>query len=142
MTAINTDAFLPHPIDKVWRALTESELLAAWLMPNDFKPTRGHHFMFLTDAAPKSGFDGRIHCTVLRIEPPRLLAISWRSSGLDSTVTWRLQAEGQGTRLFLTHDGFNEFDPAQTATFKILNGGWSGHLQKRLEHILRGLETP
>ena len=142
MTAIITDAFLPHPISKVWRALTEPDLLANWLMPNDFKPTQGHHFTFHTDPFPASGFDGRIYCTVLRIEHPRLLAISWRSSDLDTTVTWRLEAEGHGTRLFLTHDGFNESDPAQAATFKILNGGWSGHLQRRLEQTLTGLETP
>ena len=29
---------LPDPPEKVWRALTEPELLAAWMMPNDIKP--------------------------------------------------------------------------------------------------------
>ena len=28
---------LPYPPEKVWRALTEPELLAAWLMPNDIQ---------------------------------------------------------------------------------------------------------
>ena len=41
---------------KVWRALTEPELLADWLMPNDIKPLVGHDFTFRTDPAP--GFDG------------------------------------------------------------------------------------
>jgi uncharacterized protein YndB with AHSA1/START domain len=31
----------PHPIDRVWAALTSSEALAAWLMPNDFQPVGG-----------------------------------------------------------------------------------------------------
>jgi uncharacterized protein YndB with AHSA1/START domain len=28
---------LPHPPEKVWRALTQSALVAEWLMPNDFE---------------------------------------------------------------------------------------------------------
>jgi Activator of Hsp90 ATPase homolog 1-like protein len=35
-----------HPIDRVWAALTSSEALAAWLMPNDFQPVPGHRFTF------------------------------------------------------------------------------------------------
>ena len=29
---------LPHPPEKVWRALTESSLIQEWLMGNDFEP--------------------------------------------------------------------------------------------------------
>jgi ATP-dependent Clp protease, protease subunit len=32
---------LPDPPEKVWRALTEAHLLAAWLMPNDLRPAVG-----------------------------------------------------------------------------------------------------
>ena len=31
-----------HPIERVWRALTDREALAQWLMPNDFEPVVGH----------------------------------------------------------------------------------------------------
>jgi uncharacterized protein YndB with AHSA1/START domain len=31
---IYLDTFLPHPPRKVWRALTEPDLIARWLMPN------------------------------------------------------------------------------------------------------------
>ncbi len=37
---------LPHPPAKVWRALTEPELLAAWLMVNNMRPLVGHSFTF------------------------------------------------------------------------------------------------
>jgi len=37
---------LPHPPAKVWRALTEPELLAAWLMANDMRALVGHRFTF------------------------------------------------------------------------------------------------
>jgi uncharacterized protein YndB with AHSA1/START domain len=34
--AIVYEVVYQHPIRSVWRALTEREALAAWLMPNDF----------------------------------------------------------------------------------------------------------
>jgi uncharacterized protein YndB with AHSA1/START domain len=43
---ISREYDLPHPPEKVWRALTESELLAAWLMANDMQPLIGHSFTF------------------------------------------------------------------------------------------------
>ncbi|MEV0732194.1 SRPBCC domain-containing protein [Polymorphospora sp. NPDC050346] len=137
MTAdIRTDAFLPHPPEKVWRALTDPDLLAAWLMPNTFEPRVGHRFTFRTDPVPATGFDGVVHCRVLALEPPRLLRISWAGGSLDTTVTWRLAAEGRGTRLFLTHEGFDDTDPAQQLTWRILGGGWRGQLARRLAATL------
>jgi uncharacterized protein YndB with AHSA1/START domain len=136
MTAIETDAFLPHPIDRVWRAITNSTLIAQWLMPNDFEPEEGHHFTFSTEAVPSQGFDGVIHCEVLEVVPPELLKIAWRSGDLDTTVSWRLSVEGQGTRMFLTHDGFDESNPGHVQTMAILGGGWRGHLARRLSEAL------
>ena len=138
-TAIHTDAFLPHPRERVWRAFSDPELMAAWLMPNDFSPRVGHRFTFRTDAVPGQGFDGVVHCEVLAVEPPRLLRISWASAGLDTTVTWRLEEEGRGTRLFLDHEGFDPGDARQQAVARILGGGWRGHLARRLEETLAGL---
>ena len=68
--AIHTDAFLPHPPEKVWRALTDSAVLASWLMPNDFQPRIGHRFTFRTEPVPTHGFDGIVHCEVLELVPP------------------------------------------------------------------------
>jgi uncharacterized protein YndB with AHSA1/START domain len=64
------------------------------------------------------------------------LRISWAGGGLDTTVTWDLVPEGRGTRLLLSHEGFDGGDPAQQATMRILGGGWTGHLARRLEHTL------
>jgi uncharacterized protein YndB with AHSA1/START domain len=136
-TTIRTDTFLPHSLDAVWRALTDPDLLAAWLMPNDFRPQVGHRFAFRTDPVPSQGFDGVVRCQVLELQPLRLLRISWAGGpGLDTTVTWELVAEGRGTRLFLTHDGFDDTDPQQQAVQRILGGGWRGHLARRLKQTL------
>jgi uncharacterized protein YndB with AHSA1/START domain len=36
---------MPHPPEKVWRALTEGSLMKEWLMDNDFEPFVGHRFI-------------------------------------------------------------------------------------------------
>ena len=139
MSAIETDMYLPHRVERVWEALTDPAQLAVWLMPNDFRPEVGHRFTFRTDPVPAHGFDGIVHCIVLDLQPPDLLAINWAGgASLNSVVTWRLVAEGRGTRMFLTHDGFDDNDPAQLATKRILGGGWQGHLARRLELLLAG----
>ena len=124
MAAIVVDQFLARPPGLVWRALTDSALLAQWLMPNDFQPVPAH------------GFDGIVHCQVLDLDPPRLLRFSWRAGPLDTTVSWRLVPERTGTRLLITHDGFDQSDPGQQMVMGILGGGWRGHLVKRLGALL------
>jgi uncharacterized protein YndB with AHSA1/START domain len=136
VSSIETDTFLAAPPSRVWEALTDPAQLAAWLMPNDFEPRVGHRFTFRTDPVPAYGFDGVIRCEVLDLRPAELLRISWVSSGLDTTVTWRLAAEGTGTRLFLSHDGFDDADPRQQATLRTLGNGWRGHLPRRLQDLL------
>jgi uncharacterized protein YndB with AHSA1/START domain len=136
MAAIEVDQFVGRPVQRVWQALTDPDLLARWLMPNDFKPVVGHQFTFRTEPVPQHGFDGIVHCQVLALDPPQLLRISWRGGTLDTTVTWRLVPEGTGTRLLITHDGFDDTDPAQQTAMKILGGGWRAHLASRMLSVL------
>ena len=51
--SIELEVDYPHPIARVWRALTESEALGSWLMPNDFQPRLSQRFTFCT--APQPG---------------------------------------------------------------------------------------
>ncbi|MET3521238.1 MULTISPECIES: SRPBCC domain-containing protein [unclassified Mesorhizobium] len=101
---------LADPPEKVWRALTEPELLAAWMMPNDITPEVGSRFAFAGPEAP-------IECEVLEAEPGRLLRYSWRERpgaddadklpALDSIVTFTLaRTVSGGTHLRIVHDGF------------------------------------
>ena len=85
----------PHPIEKVWRAVTDAELLGAWLMPNDFKPEVGHRFTFTTEPAP--GFDGVVHCEVLDVQAPHLVRYSWRGGPIDTVLTMHLESVASGT---------------------------------------------
>ena len=136
MASVEVGQFLPQPPERVWLALTDPALLGRWLMPNDFKPVIGHMFTFRTEPVPQHGFDGVVHCEVLALEPPRLMRFSWRSDILDTVVSWSLAAEGAGTRLLITHDGFDDTDPAQRTVMGILGGGWRGHLIRRLGTLL------
>ena len=48
---------MPHPPEKIWRALTEGQLMEEWLMKNDFQPEVGHRFTFRSTPVP--GWNGR-----------------------------------------------------------------------------------
>ncbi|MCM0678059.1 SRPBCC domain-containing protein [Micromonospora phytophila] len=136
VTTIRVDQFLAHPPAKVWRVLTDSDLIARWLMPNDFMPVVGHRFTFRTEPRPGQGFDGIVHCEVLDVDPPRRLRWAWRGGRLDTVVAWTLVAEGRGTRLFLEHAGFDPDDPVQQRTAALLDGGWRSRVWPRLAEAL------
>jgi uncharacterized protein YndB with AHSA1/START domain len=136
---ISVDEFLPHPPARVWRALVDPGELARWLMPNDFRPVVGHRFTLIGKPIEATGFSGTVHCEVLDIEPERMLRISWsdpEGSELDTVVTWTLEAEGRGTRLFLEHSGFDPDDPVQQMALRIMDSGWSSHVLRRLHVFL------
>jgi uncharacterized protein YndB with AHSA1/START domain len=129
LTTIRVDEFLPHPPAKVWRGLTDPELMARWLMPGDFKLEVGHRFTLRTAPMPAVRFDGVVHCQVIAFEHERMLRISWvdpgTENGLNSTVTWRLVPEGRGTRLFVEHAGFDPDNPYQQRSRRTMDGrGW------------------
>lgn len=139
--AIRLDEFLAHPPERVWTALTDSALIARWLMRNDFKPEVGHEFTFTTEPVPGGGFDGVIRCRVLELDPPRRLRIAWNGGPLESTVTWRLEPEGQGTRLFLDHEGFDPDDPRQVFAHRTLGSGWSSKVLPSLARLLAATDS-
>ncbi|MEX0955616.1 MAG: SRPBCC domain-containing protein [Rhizobiaceae bacterium] len=135
--AIVVERVMPHPADKIWRALTQSHLIADWLMKNDFEPVEGHKFTFR--ATPVPGWSGVTNCEVLTVDQPRRLAYSWgdgteSDSGLKTVVTWTLMPEGSGTRVKMEHAGFR---PQDESGYKGMGGGWPRILAK-LEEIAGG----
>jgi uncharacterized protein YndB with AHSA1/START domain len=118
-----------HPREHVWAALTSSEALAAWLMPNDFAPMVGREFTFRTRPAP--GFDGIVRCQVTELDPPARMVWSWAGGKIDTTVTFTLEAISPGrTRLRMHQVGFHGL--AGHLTRRILGSGWPGLLRRRL----------
>ena len=96
---------LQHPPEKVWRALTEPDLLAEWLLPVlGLKLEPGAAFTFKTQPYP--GWDGTVQCRFVEIEPQRRLRYTWSVPFLDTEVTFALTPTASGTRLSLVQSGF------------------------------------
>ncbi len=135
--------FFSHPIEMVWEYLTTSELMAQWLMKNDFQPVVGHDFQFRTGPIASLDFDGIFHCKVLEIDPLKKLSYSWLSGPgegkitLESVVTWDLQPKDNGTEVFLDHRGF-----AKEENLDFYNGlmhGWVEKFQK-FDNLLKAAQ--
>jgi uncharacterized protein YndB with AHSA1/START domain len=106
---------MPHPPEKIWRALTQGPLIEQWLMQNDFRPVVGHGFTFRT--APMPHWNGVVDCEVLVVEPHERLSYSWNTSGegaggLRTVVTWTLTPTHGGTQVRMEQSGFRAEDEA------------------------------
>ena len=69
---------IPYPPEKIWRALTQPQLIEEWLMKNDFKPAVGHRFNLRGD------WGGVLDCEVLAVEPNRTLSYTWNFAHDDA----------------------------------------------------------
>ncbi|PWE29371.1 polyketide cyclase [Maritimibacter sp. 55A14] len=111
----------PHPVEKVWKALTDPRLLGKWLMETDFAPVVGREFNMWCDDG--EGGTDRYICKLLALEPPRYMRWSWLLDGSqhlgETEVTFRLEETGTGTCLSIVHSG--DRDPKIIEAFK---GGW------------------
>lgn len=103
--AIKRELRFAQPPDAVWRALTDSNALAAWMYPNDFEPREGHKFTFRVPAHWDK-FDGVVHCQVVTCVAPRELVFTWVGGEIDTRVSYRLEPDGTGTRVWFEHAGF------------------------------------
>jgi uncharacterized protein YndB with AHSA1/START domain len=125
---------LPHPPEKVWRALTQGPLIKEWLMENDFQPVVGHRFNFRSTPMPQ--WDGIIDSEVLVVEPNKTLSYSWNSLGLVSVIVWTLLATSGGTLVRMEHSGFR---PDQQQAYQGANYGWRKFIGG-LERVVAGLQ--
>jgi uncharacterized protein YndB with AHSA1/START domain len=127
--SVTLERELPHAPEKVWQALTKKHLIEDWLMQNDFEPVIGHRFTLTSNW-------GSIACEVLEADPPKSLAYRWDSSGLESVVTWTLNAIEGGTLLRIDQTGFkSDF----IAAYNGAKAGWPRFLGG-LERVLAGME--
>lgn len=121
--------YFDESIDEVWRAITDSRVLARWLMENDFEARVGARFV-LRRTDRSSAWRGWVDCEVLDLQPPYRMVWAWSDGaeeGGPTQVIFELRSEGTGTLLTLKHVG-DERDE----TAKMIRERWPIKL-----HILR-----
>ena len=125
---------LPHPAQKIWRALTQGALIKEWLMDNDFEANVGHSFKFRSTPVPN--WDGVINGEVLVVEPDKKLSYSWGTMGMESVVIWTLAATSGGTLVRMEHAGFRS---DKDAAYKGAQYGWQKFIGN-MERVVAGMQ--
>jgi uncharacterized protein YndB with AHSA1/START domain len=140
---IRLERLLDAPVETVWRYLTEAELRQNWFMggtdarpDSEFDLVVDHDKLSDDENVPYpesyAQFKGAVWTEkVVRFEPPRLLETTFQG-GKNGTVTYELTAQGERTRLVLTHSGITSGTGAQD-----FGTGWNSHLTV-LEERLAG----
>jgi uncharacterized protein YndB with AHSA1/START domain len=116
--ALRFERLMAHPIERVWRAVTEPAELAQWFVaPVSWTPALGETF-------GGGGASGEITA----LEAPRLLAWSWA----NERYAFELTPDGDGCRLVFTHVFDARYGPAAQHA-----AGWETYLD-RLAAMLGG----
>jgi uncharacterized protein YndB with AHSA1/START domain len=140
MTNIRITRDYPHPPAKVWRALTEPELMRLWMMrPEGFAPVVGTQFRLV--AKPQPGWRGYVECQVLEVSEPSVLRYSWVGDehGKATFVKYTLAPQPEGTRLTFEHTGFTGVGGFVLAKF-MMGPGWRKMLAKAIPAVLANLD--
>jgi uncharacterized protein YndB with AHSA1/START domain len=113
------------PVEKVWLAITTPEQISRWYFEmENFKPEVGCEFQFIVE------HEGNVHdhrCKITEVVPQKKIAYSWRFEGREgnSHVTFELFAEGNKTKLKLTHEGLETFPKLPAYARKNFEQGWT-----------------
>ena len=125
-------------VTKVWSALTNNAEVKHWYFDlPEFKAEVGFEFTFTGGPADRM----YVHlCKITEVEPCKKLSYTWSYEGYEgnSLVTFELFAEGNKTRLKLTHHGLETF-PASNPDFAKTNfvEGWTHIIGSSLNNYLK-----
>ena len=134
LRSVVVERVMPHPPEKIWRALTQGALIEDWLMKNDFQPVVGRSFTLRTEPMPH--WNGVVDCEVLAVEPNARLSYRWTAAGgLETVVSWTLTPVEGGTRLRMEQSGFR---PEEENNYRGAAYGWQRNIDA-LEKVLAGL---
>ena len=135
---VEVSRFFSHPPDVVWRALTEPDLVERWLMQSTgfVGATVGTHVLL---SVPSSD-SAEIACEVVSAVPMESMTWSWTDLRAERPsrwfVTWDVHAHGRGTRLFISHTGFDIDDKRQMMARNAFARGWDQVLTTKLVEVL------
>ncbi len=89
--ALRFERILAAPIERVWRALTETDQLRAW-HPTPYR-LDGRRLAFTGEGPSMADVDA------IELDPPHLLVHAWD----NGVLRWELAEQDGGCRLVLTH---------------------------------------
>jgi len=123
-------------IARIWKALTDVEEMRRWYFDlKEFKPEVGFRFEFTVEHEAV-----RYHhlCKITEVIPQKKLAYAWRYEGYqgDSLVTFELFADGNKTRLKLTHEGFETFPKLPAFAKANFMAGWTEIIGSSLKEFV------
>lgn len=131
------------PANLLWCAISDRDQMKQWYFDiPGFVPETGREFGFDADC------DGHVYHHIFKITesvPGSRLSYSWRYGGQpgESHVTFELFAEGERTRLRLTHAGLETFDSTNPDfERKSFEEGWAFFLETALAQYLSKQLTP
>jgi uncharacterized protein YndB with AHSA1/START domain len=124
------------PIAKVWNAITDVEEMRQWYFDlKEFKPVVGFEFEFVVEHERMT-----YHhlCKVTEVIPQKKIAYTWRYKGHegDSLVTFQLSADGDKTRLKLTHEGLETFPKTPAFARENFLKGWTEIIGSELKQFV------
>ena len=122
-------------VDKVWKAITDKDQMKEWYFDIvSFKPEVGFEFQF-TGGTPEKTY---LHlCKITEVIVAKKLTYSWRYEGYPgiSFVTFELFAEGDTTRLRLTHGGLDSFPGEPDFAKENFAAGWNHIISTSLKEF-------
>jgi uncharacterized protein YndB with AHSA1/START domain len=124
------------PVERVWKSLTDVEQMRQWYFDlKEFKPEVGFEFQFVVEHEGTT-YDHR--CKVTEVIPQKKLAYTWRYKGHegDSLVTFELFADGNETRLKLTHEGLETFPKIPAYARENFEKGWTEIIGSELKQFV------
>src|SRR4051812_35614040 len=133
--AVIVERTLNAPAARVWEALTDVGQMREWYFDlKEFKSEVGFEFEFVVEHE-----GNRYHhlCRVVEVIPEKKIAYTWRYKGEpgDSLVSFELFAEGDNTKLKVTHTGIETFPRTPAYARKNFEAGWTA-IATELEQFL------
>ena len=128
------------PVGKVWQALTDVDQMRQWYFDlKEFRPEVGFEFEFVVE---HEGNSYHHLCKVTEVIPQKKIAYTWRYKGEpgNSLVTFELFAEGEKTRLRLTHEGIESFPKTPAYARKNFEVGWAAIIGSELKRFVENAD--
>jgi uncharacterized protein YndB with AHSA1/START domain len=136
---IEQEVLIDAPLEVVWSVVTEPEHVGSWfsdMADIDLRPGGEATLIWHEHGV----FRGRVE----RVEPPYVVAFTWRPAGAEpvegnsTLVEFTLSEEGERTRLRVVESGFRTLEGSDEERAKYAEGntqGWNQELGELVDYV-------